>query len=173
MPHHLPHPPKRDDNTFEAVVAFNVFEHLREPIQAASEILRVLKPGGKVMIHTAFLQPLHEEPIHYYNATKYGVMQWFSAFDIQECQVSWNFNPAFTLRWLANDLIHHTAAHNPEAAKLLSQTTLKEISQFWSNPSIRSGILWDALMNLPQPVQERFAAGFELIATKPKMPSYD
>jgi SAM-dependent methyltransferase len=156
------------DNVFEAVVAFNVFEHLREPTRAASEIFRVLKPGGKVMIHTAFLQPLHEEPIHFYNATKYGVMEWFSSFDVEDCQVSWNFNPAFMIGWLSSDLIYYVSqALGPEASRKLGNATLKDLSQLWSNPEKRSGFLWDSLMSLPQSVQERFAAGFELVAVKP------
>jgi SAM-dependent methyltransferase len=156
------------DNVFEVVVAFNVFEHLREPTKAAQEIFRVLKPGGKVMIHTAFLQPLHEEPVHFYNATKYGVMQWFSNFEVKDCQVSWNFNPAFTLGWLSNDLLYYVSQTlGEEASEKFSQMTLKDLSQFWSNPDARQGFLWDSLMSLPQSVQERFSAGFELVATKP------
>jgi predicted SAM-dependent methyltransferase/predicted RNA-binding Zn-ribbon protein involved in translation (DUF1610 family) len=156
------------NNVFEAVVAFNVFEHLREPTRAAAEILRVLKPGGKVMIHTAFLQPLHEEPIHFYNATKYGVMEWFKDFEHKECQVSWNFNPAFTLGWLTHDLLYHVAqAAGSEAAQKIAQMTLQDIGQLWSNSEKRNGFLWDTLMDLPQSVQERFSAGFELTATKP------
>ena len=156
------------DNMFEVVVALNVFEHLRNPNQAAQEIFRVLKPGGKVMIHTAFLQPLHEEPVHFYNATKYGVMEWFSAFEIKDCQVSWNFNPAFTLGWLAHDLLYYVSQSSGEQiAQQLSQMTLQELSQFWSNPASRQGVLWDSIVNLPQSVQERFSAGFELTAIKP------
>ena len=64
----------------DRVMAFNVFEHLRYPQRAADEIFRVLEPGGSVMIHTAFLQALHEEPFHFYNATQYGVREWFRAF---------------------------------------------------------------------------------------------
>jgi len=156
------------DNVFEAVVAFNVFEHLREPTKAAHEIFRVLKPGGKVMIHTAFLQPLHEEPVHFYNATKYGVLEWFSDFEVKDCQVSWNFNPAFTLGWLSHDLLYYVSqVLGEEAHQKLSEMTLKDLSQLWSNPEARSGFLWDSLMSLPQSVQERFSAGFELVAVKP------
>src|SRR5262249_11234875 len=74
------------DKVFDRVFAFNVFEHLREPPRVAAEIQRVLKPGGEVMIHTAFLQPLHEAPHHYYNATAFGVREWFRDFEIDRCE---------------------------------------------------------------------------------------
>ncbi len=70
------------DGVFDAVLAINAFEHYREPDKAVSEILRVLKPGGRVFIHTAFLQPLHEPPWHFFNCTKFGLLEWFSPFEI-------------------------------------------------------------------------------------------
>lgn len=162
--HHLPF----RDESFEAVIAFNVFEHLHDPNRAASEIFRVLKPGGKVIIHTAFLQPLHEEPFHFFNATKYGVMKWFSEFDIQLCQVSENFNPAFTIAWLSSELLRVTGQiHGAAASEQLGQTTLADWAKLWADPNSRTGFLWNANLSLPQEIQERFAAGFELEAVKP------
>ena len=162
------------DEVFDTVVSFNTFEHLYDPFAAAKEILRVLKPGGKVVIHTAFLQPLHEEPWHYYNATKHGVLKWFSKFDIETCKVSENFNPAFTLGWLSHDILYYVReAFGLEASNKLAKTTLDDWSKIWSNPSDRSGFLWEILVNLPQSIQEKFSAGFEIKATKPvKISSY-
>lgn len=39
-----------NDNSFDFVVVRLVFQHLNDPVSAANEILRVLKPGGKVII---------------------------------------------------------------------------------------------------------------------------
>lgn len=41
-----------DDQTFECVFALSVLEHLLMPCRFMSEIARVLKPGGKVVILT-------------------------------------------------------------------------------------------------------------------------
>ena len=99
------------DGVFDAVVSFNTFEHLQNPFIAAKEILRVLKPGGKVVIHTAFLQPLHEQPAHYYNATKYGILNWFSEFDSDKCTVLERFNPALTVGWLSCEILHFVSSY--------------------------------------------------------------
>ncbi|MFM7426280.1 MAG: methyltransferase domain-containing protein [Elainella sp.] len=161
--HHLPF----RDEVFEAVVAFNVFEHLSNPKQAAQEIFRVLKPGGKVIIHTAFLQPLHEAPYHFFNATKYGVMQWFSDFKVQVCQVSENFNPAFTLAWLSSELLQLTGqVHGTDVSQALAKTTLADWAKLWEDPNSRQGLLWEACRQLPQEIQEKISAGFELEAVK-------
>ncbi|MBD2088488.1 methyltransferase domain-containing protein [Microcoleus sp. FACHB-1515] len=161
--HHLPF----KDETFDAVVAMNVFEHLYNPEQAAAEIRRVLKPGGRAVIHTAFLQPLHEEPFHFYNATKYGVMRWFSEFDIETCRVSKNFNPAFTIGWLSSELLRLVEqTYGSSVHERLAQSSLADWSKIWRSEAARSGFLWTAALNLPQDIQERFAAGFELEAVK-------
>lgn len=40
------------DNTFDYVVSFDVLEHIKDQNKAVSEIIRVLKPGGKFSIYT-------------------------------------------------------------------------------------------------------------------------
>src|SRR5262249_5255840 len=75
-------------DAFDVVVGLNLLEHVDDPPRAAAEMLRVLRPGGTVFIHTAFLQPLHADPDHYYNATEQGVRRWFDGFQIDSCTVS-------------------------------------------------------------------------------------
>ncbi len=161
--HHLPF----RDACFDAVVTFNTFEHLHDPFQAAREIYRVLKPGGRLFLHTAFLQPVHEPPHHYYNATEYGVRRWFEAFDIKNVVVSTNFNPAFVLAWLSCEMLEAVKHHlGPEAQRQLAQSTLESWGQAWPDAT-RRGPLWEMLGSLPSAVQARFAAGFEMDAVKP------
>lgn len=156
------------DDSFESVLAFNVFEHLRNPFVASQEIFRILKPGGKVVIHSAFLQALHEEPFHYYNATKYGLLNWFSYFNIQSCNVSGNFSPALALSWLSRNIIFWTGTVL-EKTKMqqLKGTTLEYWNDAWTDLDKRNDACWDMLANLPLDIQERFSGGFELIAEKP------
>ncbi len=66
--HHLPFA----DGVLGGVLALNVFEHLEDPELAARELHRVLSPGSAVLVQTAFLQPLHADPYHYYNTTEVG-----------------------------------------------------------------------------------------------------
>ena len=162
--HHLPF---RDD-VFDRVLAFNVFEHLAEPETAAQEIYRVLKPGGGVTIHTAFLQPLHEAPHHFYNATEYGVRRWFAPFEIEECRVSGNFGPGMMLAFLMSNVLESARAGGvPETEQaLISGSKIGEWAEYWSKWGAPPPG-FNALQSLPQPMQKRVAAGFELIAKKP------
>jgi len=155
-------------DTFELFFAMNVFEHLREPARAAQEALRVLKPGGEVLIHTAFLQPLHEAPRHFYNATEFGVREWFRDFDAVDCTVSGNFNPIYAVSWLAQEILHAAETElGHRAAGTLGELRLAELARFWSDPTGWNPEALEAFFQLPEPVQHRAAAGFELHARKP------
>ena len=159
--------PFRDDS-FDRVFAFNVFEHLREPARAAAEIMRVLKPGGTVAIHTAFLQALHEEPAHFYNTTEYGLRQWFADFEIEKLSVTPNFSPGFMLAYLMSSVVNvlrESGVAWPEQA-IVQKTTLGEWADFWAGKT-EPPDGFDTLQNLPQAAQKKIAAGFELIGRKP------
>lgn len=160
--------PFRDD-VFDRVFAFNVFEHLRDPKTAAREIYRVLKPGGSIAIHTAFLQALHEAPAHFYNATEYGVREWFAPFEIDRCDVSGNFSPGYTIAFLMANVLESLRAAGVSVTdqSVVRQTTLGDWAAFWErneNPPAA----FHVLHNLPQQFQKRIAAGFELCARKPR-----
>ena len=157
------------DNTFDRVFAFNVFEHLAEPSKASAEIYRVLKPGGYVAIHTAFLQALHEAPDHYYNATEYGVRRWFENFEVERCQVSGNFAAGMMLAYLMASVMNaaRAAGVTPEMMTRLGETTLGQWANFWAGAGPVPDC-FDLLQRLPQAAQGKIAAGFELVARKPR-----
>ena len=156
------------DGSFDRVFAFNVFEHLREPPRAAAEVARVLKPGGTVSIHTAFLQAVHEEPAHFYNTTEYGLRRWFADFEIEKLSVTPNFSPGIMLAYLMSSIVNvlqENGVGGREQA-VVQGTTLGEWADFWAGKTGPPDG-FDTLQNLPQAAQKKIAAGFELIGRKP------
>jgi SAM-dependent methyltransferase len=77
-----------EDNTFGYVYSMAVFEHLHSPWLAAEEIHRILKPGGKAFVITAFMQHMHGYPNHYFNMTLSGLKQIFKNFEIESLRPS-------------------------------------------------------------------------------------
>lgn len=156
------------DAVFDAVICLNAFEHFRDPQAVAEEIRRVLRPGGKLFIHTAFMQPLHEAPHHYFNCTKYGLREWLKQFSIEQVRVSNNFNPAYAFSWLASDLEAAFAASVSEkAAANFRSAPVGSFASLWRDEGSRQSPLWQAFFDLPDDVQERFAAGWEVLAHRP------
>ncbi|GET37168.1 class I SAM-dependent methyltransferase [Microseira wollei] len=69
------------DAIFDAVISQAVFEHIPNPFLTAKELHRILKPGGIIFIDTAFMQPLHGDPSHYFNMTLHGLRLVMSDFE--------------------------------------------------------------------------------------------
>jgi SAM-dependent methyltransferase len=82
------------DATFDCVVSQAVFEHLPDPARSVGEIYRVLKPGGRVLIDTGFLVPLHGDPDHYFNMTGSALRRIMRDFEIGEIGVQPYQNPS-------------------------------------------------------------------------------
>jgi SAM-dependent methyltransferase/glycosyltransferase involved in cell wall biosynthesis len=155
------------DESFEAVVSLNAFEHYRDPVRAAQEIWRVLKPGGRLLLRTAFLQPIHEEPFHFFNCTRYGLEQWLANFEIDDIRVSENFNPIHALSWLASDLDSGFAELSPEQSRAFQRVRVEELVEFWREEDARNGPLPEMFEALPDDTQQRTAAGWQASARKP------
>jgi len=156
-----------EDRSFDAVISMNAFEHYRKPDRVVSEIERVLKPSGRVLIHTAFLQPLHEAPWHFYNCTKYGLLEWFKNFNTLEIGVSDNFSPAYTMSWLASEIerLLRKDVGGSDANEFLSAPAGRFV-RYWRDMAVREDALWKSFGEISQSGQEQIAAGFELLAEK-------
>lgn len=61
------------DNSFDTILLLDVLEHLPSPELAIKETLRVLKPGGTLILQVPFLYPLHDEPLDFHRWSKYGI----------------------------------------------------------------------------------------------------
>jgi SAM-dependent methyltransferase len=93
------------DCTFDSVISQAVFEHLADPFLASREILRVLKPGGTALIDTAFMQPFHADPNHYFNMTISGLRQVMRGFEIVEIGVQPYQQPSLGLLMQAETIL--------------------------------------------------------------------
>jgi len=62
-----------ENNSFDTIVSFEVLEHVPNPFKVFSEISRILKPRGILILTTPQMWHLHEEPNDYYRFTKYGL----------------------------------------------------------------------------------------------------
>lgn len=78
--HNLPF----EDASFEVVVCSEMLEHADNPQKVISEIKRVLKPEGRVVLTTRFAFPIHDAPNDYWRFTPYGLRKLFSEFEIIE-----------------------------------------------------------------------------------------
>ena len=72
------------DESFDVVLCTEVLEHLKEPQKAIDDMRRVLKKGGKLILTTPFIFPLHDTPSDYFRYTKYGLRYLLRDWDIAQ-----------------------------------------------------------------------------------------
>ncbi|MDA8774942.1 class I SAM-dependent methyltransferase [Opitutales bacterium] len=160
--HLMPFP----DDSFDYVYSLAVFEHLHSPWIAAEEIFRVLKPGGKVFVLTAFMQHMHGYPNHYFNMTTSGAKRIFSQFNISKCQPSsWsNFDQLAYILGDLNCLLDELKITRKEKKSLRClKNGISKVFEYL--PKFNSKLLQcDTRSNGPW---EKIAPAIELEASKP------
>lgn len=76
------------DACFDTVLLLEVLEHLRYPEAALSEIARVLKPEGVLLMTLPFLYPVHDAPHDYQRYTAHGLQRELQAAGLVSCECS-------------------------------------------------------------------------------------
>ena len=61
------------DEQFDTIILSDVLEHISNPLQLCSEMYRILKPSGKVIMNVPFFYKLHETPHDYFRYTKFAL----------------------------------------------------------------------------------------------------
>jgi SAM-dependent methyltransferase len=69
-----------DSTRFDVVVMSEVLEHLHSPQDGLKNIHNILCPGGKLILTTPFILPMHDRPYDYFRFTRYGLAHLLHAF---------------------------------------------------------------------------------------------
>jgi len=72
-----------DNESFDSILTFQVFEHIFEPKEFLSEIARVLKPGGHILITVPFIWDEHEKPYDFGRYSSFGIKYLFETNNFQ------------------------------------------------------------------------------------------
>ncbi|HYD44067.1 MAG TPA: class I SAM-dependent methyltransferase [Phenylobacterium sp.] len=106
------------DESFDAVVALEVFEHLHSPQAASAEMLRVMRKGSLGIVSIPFMFHVHGDPNDYTRLTRSGLAQLFGGFsDVRVSSMGGRLHVISDLittgaRWLAPlRLVNHALAN--------------------------------------------------------------
>lgn len=69
-------------DTFDLVVCTEVLEHTLQPFDAATEIERIVKPGGYIFVSVPFNLRIHGPLPDCWRISEYGLRALFKSFDI-------------------------------------------------------------------------------------------
>ena len=122
--HVLPFP----SNYFDLVIIQAVLEHLIDPIQAISEIYRVLDSEGIVYSEVPFMQSVHEGAFDFYRFSLSGHKHLFRKFDIIRAGV--HHGPLEAVLFLSSHVI---GLFSTRYVRLLFHYSLIRLSRFFDN----------------------------------------
>lgn len=147
------------DNSFDLVFSIVVLEHVRDPHRAIAEMLRVLKPGGKIWVDVAFMQPFHGYPNHFFNMTKFGLRSLFPNDIIIDKEFVPRYGtPIWSITWI---LQRYSQGLPEETKETFEKLTVRDLLK---NPELLTSEDW--VRKLSSEVTEHLAATNTLIATK-------
>lgn len=76
------------DESVDTILCTFVLEHLERPQVAVSEMARILKPGGHVILSAPLFWHLHEEPRDFFRYTKYGLAHLFETAGMSPVEIN-------------------------------------------------------------------------------------
>jgi SAM-dependent methyltransferase len=129
--HRLPLP----DNAVDAVHCEAVFEHLRDPEDAAAEMFRVMKPGALAFVCTPFMQAFHAYPSHFQNFTLMGHYRLFERAGFRVVEHGVCVGPSVALSDLVATYITH---YSPRVVRWLLRAAWSVLSRVLVRPLDRS-----------------------------------
>ena len=102
-----------EDNSFDAILTSEVFEHVFNLEDIVKELNRVLKPEGKILITCPFVWNEHEVPIDFGRYTSFGMKALLERnnFEVLAVDKSSTYIETITQMWLTywhNHIFHRT-----------------------------------------------------------------
>jgi len=150
------------DATFDFIFALAVTEHVRDPWKLAREIERVAKPGALIHVDSAFLQPLHGYPSHYFNMTGDALRGLFPQVEVESLEVGNHQLPLYSLMFVLRGLKHSLSESN---AKHFEQMTVREAIDELEAFATGQFSFFSA-DQIPLDARKTLAAGYTLIGKK-------
>jgi SAM-dependent methyltransferase len=128
------------DNSIDHLVSGAVFEHLYNPMQAAAEVRRIIKEGGRFYIDTAFMQGYHGFPSHFFNMTAQAVETFLvDDFILDACVIPDSGSPLHAVSEVLSRFLDGLAK---ETADRLLGTTLRDVlSEIWADKSFNNPLV--------------------------------
>lgn len=84
------------DNAFDTVICTQVMEHVPEPFVLMSELTRITRKGGYVIMATGWIWPYHQEPRDYFRFSRDAFKYMYEKNDLELLELIPN-GKAFTL----------------------------------------------------------------------------
>lgn len=114
---------------FNTILCTEMLEHLYNPFKGIEEMARVLKTGGKLILTTRFIYPIHESPHDYFRFTKYGLQKLLAPY-FEKIEIIEEANTIETLAVLLQRIGFQTETLGTRFLKILWHLKAKILFKF-------------------------------------------
>lgn len=87
------------DQSYDAVLCFNLLEHVFSHQKLVNESYRVLRQSGRLIGYVPFLVPFHPDPQDYFRYTRHGLERIFKDAGFSKVEVIYVGRGPFTAAW--------------------------------------------------------------------------
>jgi SAM-dependent methyltransferase len=151
------------NQSFGNVLCLSVLEHLEEPKAALSEMRRVLRADGRILVSVPFLFPIHEAPRDYWRFTRYGLERLFATgWEIESLVAETSLQQTFAV--LLQRVGYQTTLRANAVGKLAVFGTARLLDAL---PDLVRASFGDVMRRTPVP--EAFASAY-FLAARPRPP---
>lgn len=84
---------------FDVILVPEVLEHIVTPHVAIDNVHRFLRPGGKAIVTTPFIFPIHDRPHDFFRYTRYGLAYLLREFQSVDIRARNSWGEAIAVLW--------------------------------------------------------------------------
>jgi len=137
--------PKEDDY-FDVILCSEVLDHVPDPVRAVQELIRLLKPGGTMLLTESFCGLTNQSPYFYYTGLSVNWYEyWLKGFDLK----IWNNGNYY--EWIAQE-VHRLRSWGELSkethANMLGELSVSAMMDKKSHEILCYGLLVKAIKNV-------------------------
>ncbi len=144
-----------EDQSVDGFVCESMLEHVPEPHRVISEVRRVLRPGGKLLLITPWMYPFHEAPGDYLRFSEPALVRMLEGFNVLRVDPLGNF-------WTSLATFAQLKVH-PWSTMSLRERALRAVT---GSPLLGLGWASHVVSGVLQ-ASDEFAAMYAVVAEKP------